>query len=164
METVIRAARPEEKNRVWEIFSLVIATGDTYVFEPGSPLEVFEAGWWKYDPFVAVNDQGLGGTFILRPNYSGLGSHVANAGFMVHPNVQGRGLGRAMGRACLLEARKRGFLSMQFNMVISTNEPAVTLWKSLGFQISGTLPKVFRHSRLGLVDAYVMNRDLSDIV
>ena len=35
METVIRAAGPEDKNRVWEIFSLVIATGDSYVFEPG---------------------------------------------------------------------------------------------------------------------------------
>jgi GNAT superfamily N-acetyltransferase len=163
VKTEIRAARPEEKDRVWDIFSRVIAAGESYVFEPDSAIDVFETGWWGYDPFVAVIDREVAGTFILRPNYRGLGSHVANAGFMVHPDFQGRGVGRAMGTACLREARKQGYASMQFNMVVSTNEPAVRLWKSLGFQISGTLPKVFRHSRFGLVDAYVMNRDLSDI-
>lgn len=163
MGTEIRAARPEEKDRVWAIFSRVIAAGDSYVFEPDSPIDVFETGWWGYHPFVAVIDQEVAGTFILRPNYRGLGSHVANAGFMVHPDFQGRGVGRAMGTACLQEARKQGYASIQFNMVVSTNEPAIRLWTSLGFQISGTLPRVFQHSRFGLVDAYVMNRDLSEI-
>ena len=49
---------------------------------------------------------------------------------------------------------------MQFNMVVSTNEAAVALWKKFGFTIVGTLPKVFRHKKLGLVDAYVMHRFL----
>jgi hypothetical protein len=34
------------------------------------------------------------------------------------------------------------------------------LWKRLGFEIVGTLPKAFNHVRLGLVDAYVMHRFL----
>lgn len=58
------------------------------------------------------------------------------------------------------EARRQGFMAMQFNMVVSTNERAVALWQRMGFAIVGTLPKVFRHSGLGLVDAYVMHRTL----
>jgi ribosomal protein S18 acetylase RimI-like enzyme len=49
---------------------------------------------------------------------------------------------------------------MQFNLVVSTNDAAVTLWRTLGFRIVGTLPKVFDHPKRGLVDAYVMHRFL----
>ena len=49
---------------------------------------------------------------------------------------------------------------MQFNFVVSTNTAGVELWKKLGFQIVGTLPKAFRHAKLGHVDAYVMHRFL----
>ncbi len=51
---------------------------------------------------------------------------------------------------------------MQFNFVVSTNTGAVALWKKLGFNIVGILPKAFRHLALGLVDAYVMHRFLDD--
>jgi ribosomal protein S18 acetylase RimI-like enzyme len=85
---------------------------------------------------------------------------VANASFMVHPGAQGRGIGRAMGEHCLAEARTAGFLAMQFNFVVSTNTRGVALWRSLGFEIVGTLPNAFNHQTLGLVDAYVMYRAL----
>jgi ribosomal protein S18 acetylase RimI-like enzyme len=110
--------------------------------------------------FVASLDGRIAGTYILKPNQPGLGSHVANAGYMVGSDFAGRGVGRAMCEHSLEEARRRGFLAMQFNMVISTNEAAVALWKKLGFNIVGTLPRVFRHKRLGLVDAFVMHRFL----
>ena len=91
------------------------------------------------------------------------GSHVANAAFMVDPKHSGKGVGRAMAVHCLHEAKKAGYLAMQFNIVVSTNEAAVSLWKKLGFSIVGTLPKVFRHEKLGFVDAYLMYRFLDDI-
>jgi len=47
---------------------------------------------------------------------------------------------------------------MQFNFIVSTNERAVQLWQSLGFQIVGRLPLAFRHPRLGYVDAFVMHK------
>ena len=73
-------------------------------------------------------------------------------------------VGKALGLHCLKEARRAGFLAMQFNLVVSTNEAAVGLWQKLGFTIVGTLPKVFRHRERGYVDAYVMHRFLDDIV
>jgi ribosomal protein S18 acetylase RimI-like enzyme len=68
-----------------------------------------------------------------------------------------------MGLHCLREARRAGFLAMQFNLVVSTNEVAAALWRKLGFTIVGTLPKAFRHQELGYVDAYVMYRFLDDV-
>jgi 8-oxo-dGTP pyrophosphatase MutT (NUDIX family) len=91
------------------------------------------------------------------------GSHVANASFMVDPRWQDRGVGRKLAQHCLHEAWARGYLAMQFNFVVSTNTRAVRLWESLGFNIVGTLPKVFRHRQLGDVDAYVMFRPLEKV-
>ena len=65
-----------------------------------------------------------------------------------------------MGRHALETARLLGYKAMQFNFVVSTNTAAVALWQKLGFNIVGTLPKAFRHTRVGFVDAYVMFREL----
>ena len=59
------------------------------------------------------------------------------------------------------EAKALGFTAMQFNLVVATNTAAVRLWRKLGFEIIGTLPGVFRHDRLGPVDAHVMFKQLS---
>jgi len=49
---------------------------------------------------------------------------------------------------------------MQFNAVVSTNAPAIALWRSLGFDTVGRVPEAFRHPQLGLVDLLVMHRRL----
>ena len=103
---------------------------------------------------------GIAGTYILRPNQSGGGSHVANAAFMVSASARGQGIGRAMAEHCLSEARRLGFRAMQFNYVISTNTAAIHLWQDLGFEIVATLPSAFRHPEKGYVDVYVMYRSL----
>ena len=145
------------------IFKAVVEPGDTYSFDANTT----EADAVAYfigpaiTSFVAEDDDGrIVGMYKLIPNRRDLGSHVANASFMVHPRAHGRGVGRAMGEHCLEEARKAGYLAMQFNFVVSTNTAGVALWKKLGFEIVGTLPKVFNHQQLGLVDAYVMYRFL----
>ena len=61
----------------------------------------------------------------------------------------------------LEEARRLGFRAMQFNFVVSTNQPAIRLWQDLGFKIVGTLPGAFRHADEGFVDAFVMFRPLT---
>lgn len=158
----IRPATELDWPQMQTIFRAVTAAGDTYVFAPDTPEADAHAYWFGpgVASFVALDGEQVLGMYKLVANQRDLGSHVANASFMVSPEAQGRGLGRAMGLAALDEARARGFLAMQFNFVVSTNRPAVHLWESLGFEIVGTLPKAFRHSALGLVDAYVMYRFL----
>ena len=160
----IRPAISTDRDAIWNIFHSVVATGDTYVFDSETSREEALAYWFRADTHTYVAEQNgqIVGSYILRPNQPVLGSHVANAGFMVAPNGRGLGVGRAMGEHCLTEALRLGFRAMQFNFVVSTNESAVHLWLDLGFKIVGTLPGAFRHSEKGYVDVYVMFRSLID--
>ena len=77
---------------------------------------------------------------MIKPNQPDLGSHVANASFMVNPKFQGQGIGSKLCEHCLQTAKDLGFKYMQFNIVVSTNIAAITVWKKFGFQIIGTIP------------------------
>jgi GNAT superfamily N-acetyltransferase len=72
----------------------------------------------------------------------------------------GRGVARRMCAHSLEQARGQGYRAMQFNFVVSTNQPAVHLWQSMGFAIVGRLPGAFAHPQVGDVDAYVMYQKL----
>ena len=158
----IRKADEADRDAIWKIFHGVVAAGDTYAIDPNMSREEALAYWSAADTqtYVAESTGRVVATYILRPNQSGGGSHIANAGFMVAPDVRGQGIGRAMGEHCLSEARRLGFRAMQFNFVVSTNESALRLWEDLGFKIVGTLPGAFRHPGKGYVDVYVMFRSL----
>ncbi|MNK15425.1 Acetyltransferase (GNAT) family protein [compost metagenome] len=80
---------------------------------------------------------------------------------MVNPKFHGRGTGKLLCEHSLRFAKDKGFLGVQFNIVVSTNEGAVKLWQKFGFDIIGTTPKAFRHKTLGLVDTYIMYKDLT---
>jgi len=159
----IRQATDTDRDAVWNIFHEVAADGDTYALDPNISREDALAYWFAPGTHTFVAEQpaiGIAGTYILRPNQSGGGSHVANAGFMVSTSARGRGIGRAMAEHCLSEALRLGFRAMQFNYVISTNTSAIRLWQDLGFEIVGTLPDAFCHPRKGYVDVHVMYRSL----
>jgi ribosomal protein S18 acetylase RimI-like enzyme len=158
--------RPFESNDwslLWPVLRAVFAAGDTYAFSPDSTeAEIYKA--WIELPqatFVAVSDTGaMIGTYMLKPNQPGLGSHVCNCGYIVAEAARGQGVATLLCEHSQDEARSRGFRAMQFNLVVSTNQVAVRLWQRLGFTIVGTLPGAFNHSSRGYVDAYVMHKSL----
>jgi len=159
----IRPGTDADRDAIWNIFHEVAATGDTYALDPNISREDALAYWFAPGTHTYVAEQpaiGVAGSYILRPNQSGGGSHVANAAFMVSANVRGQGIGRAMVEHCLSEARRLGFRAMEFNFVISTNVAAIRLWQELGFKIVGTLPGAFHHPDKGYVDVHVMYRSL----
>jgi L-amino acid N-acyltransferase YncA len=160
----IRLADQSDFESIWRIFKAVIASEETYVFAADTPREDAYAFWFAHGvkTYVTEDNGCIAGMYRLVPNHRDLGNHVGNASFMVDPEHAGRGVGKAMGQHCLVEAQRLGFMAMQFNFVVSTNEAAVALWKKLGFSIVGTLPKAFRHRTLGPVDAYVMYRFLDN--
>ena len=162
-EMKIRPATEMDRDGIWKIFHQVVADGDTYALDPDISRADALAYWFAPGTHTYVAKEPgmeIAGTYILRPNQSGGGSHVANAGFMVSASARGRGLGRAMAEHSLSEARRLGFRAMQFNYVISTNTAAIRLWRELGFEIVGTLPSAFHHPTKRYVDVYVMYRSL----
>jgi ribosomal protein S18 acetylase RimI-like enzyme len=58
-------------------------------------------------------------------------------------------------------ARDAGHRGIQFNAVVETNTAAVSLWRSLGFVVVGTVPGAFRHPEHGYVGLHVMFLDLT---
>ncbi len=158
----IRKASEADKSGVWAIIKEVIAGGDTYVFAPDTPETEMLDYWFspeKYN-YVAVLEGEIVGTYWLKANQPGLGSHVGNAAYMVAPSAKGKRIGRLMAEHSLDEARGLGFESMQFNFVVKSNEVAVNLWKSIGFEVIGEIPDAFHHRTNGPTNAYIMYRRL----
>jgi L-amino acid N-acyltransferase YncA len=160
----IRLATEADRDAIWNILHAVIAPGDTYTFDPKISRDEALAYWFRADThtYVAEQDRQIVGTYILKANQPALGSHVANAAFMIALEARGLGVGRKMGDHCLSEARRLGFRAMQFNFVVSTNEAAIRLWEQLGFETVGNLPGAFRHPERGYVDVYIMFRSLEE--
>ena len=154
---------------IWEIFRDVTATADTYAYAPDTSEAEAKDMWMgkgKYgtgaQAFVVKDGEKVIGTFSLRANHFGQGGHVANGAYMVSRDHRGQGIARAMCQFSMDEAKRRGFRSMQFNYVVSTNTGAVALWQSMGFKIIGISPQSFKHATLGFVDIYIMHRFLGE--
>jgi len=157
---IIREATIKDLDAVWEIFEKVIKSGDTFAFDPATPKEDMANIWFAptMKTYVAENNGKISGTYFIKPNQPGLGSHIANCGYMVHPEARGMGIGKQLCTHSIYMARERGYRGMQFNLVVSTNLFAIKLWEQSGFKIIGTIPKGFHHRQLGYVDAHIMFR------
>jgi len=161
-ELTIRSATPSDHAALWAIMEPVIREGASYPLDPGLDRAGALAYWFAADKqvFVTEADGQVLGTYYLKPNSTGLADHVANAGYMTHPESRGRGIARAMALDSFERAKAQGFRAMQFNLVVATNEVALKLWQKLGLQVVGRLPEAFRHKTQGYVDALVMFRVL----
>jgi len=160
--TIREASRSEDSDTIWAILEPVIRAGETYALDRDLTREQALAYWFSDGHVVFVADDGgqIVGTYFLHPNQKGGGSHVANCGYITAAAAAGRGIARQMCNHSVGYAKSRGFRAIQFNFVIKTNERAMRLWESLGFNIVGTLPEAFLHPVQGYTDAYVMYRML----
>jgi ribosomal protein S18 acetylase RimI-like enzyme len=158
----VRPAGSGDADAVWKILEPTIRAGETYTLPRDMTREQALAYWFTpgNEVFVAEENGDVLGTYFLHANQKGGGAHVANCGYITSIHSTGRGVARAMCAHSLEHAKARGFRAMQFNFVVSTNQRAVTLWQSFGFEIVGRLPGAFLHPTTGYVDAYVMYRHL----
>jgi L-amino acid N-acyltransferase YncA len=160
----IREAQPEDWEAIWPFFRRIVAAGETYAYDQEMS-ETEGRRMWMIGPpgrtVVAIDDAGsVAGTANMYANRGGPGSHVASASFMVDPDRAGQGVGRALGEYVIDWARASGFRAIQFNAVVETNEAAVALWRSLGFEVLATVPEAFKHPRHGYVGLLIMHRFL----
>lgn len=156
----IRDATSDDWSAIWPIFSEVVRAGETYAFDPAITSEQ-AAGLWLEEPpghtVVALLDGEVVGTAKMGPNRPGRGAHVGTASFMVGPAARGHGVGRALASYAVDWHREHGFRGIQFNAVVETNTAALALWKSVGFEVVGTVPGAFDHPVQGYVGLHVMH-------
>ena len=160
----IRDARPEDWDAIWPFFHEIVAAGETYVYDRDMTEAEGRRIWMVGPPgrtTVATDPEGdVLGTANMYANRGGPGSHVASASFMVDPRRAGGGVGRALGEDMIAWARANGFRAIQFNAVVETNQRAVALWRSLGFEVLTSVPEAFHHPRHGYVGLLIMHRFL----
>ena len=137
---------PADADAVWAILPAGDCRRRDLCVSAGHDPEAALAAWHPAGghTFVAALHGRLAGTYLLKANQPGLGSHVANCGYMVASWARGRGLGEALCRHSLDAARGLGFRAMQFNSVVSTNRAAIAVWQRCGFAIVGTVPRRLR--------------------
>jgi len=159
---LIRPATPADRPVIWQMLEPIARAGETLAL----PRDVDEAGGMAYWSsaekinFLAADGDAVLGSSYIRANQQGGGAHVANCGYITAEAARGRGVARALCAHSIDYCRGAGFKAIQFNFVVSTNEPAVHLWHSFGFDVLARLPKAFDHPRLGYVDALVMWKTL----
>ena len=81
--TTIRRFEPADWPTLWPILHATFAAGDTYAFEPQSSEAEIRRAWIDLPAatYVACADGGrILGTYYIKPNQPGLGSHVCNCG------------------------------------------------------------------------------------
>jgi L-amino acid N-acyltransferase YncA len=159
---IIRPAGSSDADAIWLILEPTIRAGETYTLPRDMDREQALAYWFSSGHTVFIAEEGGEGlgTYYLRANQRGGGSHVGNCGYTTAAKASGRGVATAMCAHSLEYARTLGFRAMQFNFVVSSNLPAIHLWQKFGFATVGRLPGAFLHPRLGYVDALVMYRTL----
>jgi RimJ/RimL family protein N-acetyltransferase len=163
--TIIRKYSESDWSSIWPMLHAVVLAGDSYAFSPDSTEAEIHQVWIDTPTatFVACDEDGrILGSYFIKPNQPGLGSHVCNCGYVVDVKSQGQGIASLMCEHSQTEAIAMGFRAMQFNFVVETNERAVRLWQRLGFSEVGRLPEAFKHKSLGYVDALVMFKHLTE--
>ncbi|NIY77164.1 GNAT family N-acetyltransferase [Thalassospira sp. HF15] len=158
----IRPATQEDTSAILDIVAPILRAGDTYAIDSNMTDDEVIGYWMGQDKvtLVAEEDGKVVGTYYIRQNQGGGGSHVCNCGYMTSPAASGRGIARRMCEDSLVRAKEMGYRAMQFNFVIASNAAAVHLWPKLGFEVVGRLPGAFMHPTLGETDALVMYRKL----
>jgi ribosomal protein S18 acetylase RimI-like enzyme len=130
---------------VFDLYALIVEEGGAFPRDPPADEAAFRAAWIEKKDVVHVArvEGKLAGSYTLGPNYPGIASTIANAGYMVAPEFRRRGIGTALVEHSLAEARRRGFDAIMFNLVRESN-PARSIYDAAGFEIIGRVPGAFK--------------------
>jgi hypothetical protein len=134
---IIRPAAQFDDDAIWRVIEPVFRAGETYPL----PHDISHADAFAYwrasgnEVFVAEDRGRIVGTYYLRANNRGGGSHVANCGYIVAANASRRGVAQSeSARRCawlspyrstsLLMAGTRGFAGVTLHGHLDPGHPA----------------------------------------
>ncbi|KAI8079013.1 uncharacterized protein B0P05DRAFT_470367 [Gilbertella persicaria] len=171
-EGIIQKVDPNNKSLVDYLharFNAEIEAGSTYPQENLLDEQGFRDYFLGSDAFVMSADSLIEpgveydwqdkvvGMFYIKPNYPGRCSHICNGGFFVMDHYRGKGAGLVMGEAFKVLVPAIGYKASVFNLVFENNPASIAIWKRLGFEQIGRVPRAgrLRNSPDKLVDALI---------
>jgi ribosomal protein S18 acetylase RimI-like enzyme len=110
--------------------------------------------------FVAVDGGAVLGYVALSP-LQGWSSHVGEIRVVVDADARGRGIGRALVRRAVLAALEAGLTKMMIE-VVADQEPAIAMFRSLGFDPEALLKDHVRTRNGDLRDLMILAHAVED--
>ena len=161
---LIREWRSEDLQEMVQIWNAVIEEGAAFpqmdLLDERAAVLLFESQ--SLTSVAVASDGRVVGLYILHPNNIGRCGHIANASYAVSAEMQRCGIGEALVRHSLMQARRLGFRIMQYNAVVHTNQAAIKLYEKLGFTALGTIPGGFMKKDESYVDIVPFYKDISN--
>ena len=149
MKIILEFYHEKDLNDCQFLLNQEINSGWSYPFDQEMTADEFKAYFLAGDTFV-IRSYGnsklsnkILATFYIKPNFPGHCSHICNGGFLVAPEYRGKGLGIFMGRVFPYLARDLGYKASLFNLVFDVNQPSTSLWRKLGYQEIGRIPRAY---------------------
>src|SRR5438132_3468856 len=163
----IRTAAPHDLAAITRIYDHAVRHGTaSFEIEPPDEAEMARrqsallAGGFPY--LVAEHDgmvagYAYAGPYRARPAYR----WSVEDSIYLDPQMQGRGIGRALLERLIVEAQTRGFRQMIAVIGDSANSSSIELHRALGFRLVGTFDNVgFKFGRW--LDSVLMQRRLGE--
>lgn len=142
---IIRKFNNDDLKQIVDIWNEIVLEGNAF---PQENLLDLTSGYEFFNSqsltSVALLDGEICGLYILHPNNVGTCSHIANVSYGVSSKFRGKHIGEKLVLDSIKQAKKLGFLILQFNAVVESNASARHLYERLGFKQLGTIPKGFK--------------------
>ncbi|AKN68887.1 acetyltransferase [Streptomyces sp. PBH53] len=144
-EPSIRIAQAADERELAVLDRATWSTLHAVTPQPEPPYQPFFDERHPPREFLVAEADGriLGYIRLTRPTPLASNAHVLTVqGFAVADEARGRGIGRALVRAAVAEARRRGARRLTLR-VLAHNTPARSLYEAEGFAVEGVLPGEF---------------------
>lgn len=88
---LIREATEADFEAIWPIFKEIASVGDTYAYPSDTSKSEGKRLWMDLPrkTFVVEDNEIVVGTYYIKTNQAGPGSHVCNCGYMVPSSSRG---------------------------------------------------------------------------
>lgn len=144
MNIAVDAYKDTDLKEMIEIWNEVVEEGVAF---PQDECLTEQSGreFFEKQDFVGVArcEEKVVGLYILHPNNVGRCGHHANASYAVRKNLRGMHIGEKLVKHSLEQAKELKYRLLIFNAVVKGNDSAIHLYRKLGFQVVGEIPKGF---------------------
>jgi RimJ/RimL family protein N-acetyltransferase len=160
---LVRPAAPADADALVRLGRAVAAEDELWLTYDRSPSdERRNVKSARRDPnaavFVAETPAGVVGRISVARDHNPYSHHVAELGLMVEAEERRRGIGTALMEEAEKWSRVSGVTKLELH-VFPHNEPAIALYRKLGFREEGHRQRHYRVAG-GYVDAILMAKNL----